>query len=593
MFTFSIWWIVWALLGMATIGLVVLLRTHWQGMRPLKKCAILSLWVHVLLACLAAMVQIFSGSPGIGHQQPIRVVVLPMEYQEAPSLQPDAKSATSLHPETPALVAPELESPPDPIQKQAPPDKAEVERVLDPVPDPPSPAPPVPTPVSEAFESENPPNESPEESVAASSEPRKAEPPQQPLKEMQAAPPLPTPTASGIPAPSPKTPTSHPPSHVPLYADRFAENRKQLVAQRGGNERTERAVRSALAWLAGAQAETGGWEAARHGAGREHGVLGHNRQGAGAQADTGVTGLALLAFLGSGHTHRHGAYSDQVAAGLDFLRRHQSAQGALHGKAQLFARTYCHSMATFAVCEAYALTEDPRLAPIARAATAYSLQIQNGNTGGWRYRPGDAGDTSQLGWQVMALKSAQLAGIDVPPTTWTRIERFLRHVRRGSAGGLAAYRPQGPASRTMTAEALYCRQLLAGGAPGLVPTAAVEEAVRSLSAMRPMVSNSQQVANRMNLYYWYYATLALHRAQHHSATTHAAWEKWNQALVETFLATQQAGGSWDDKTVWGGYGGRVYTTSLAALCLEVYYRYRPDRSPADVARRGGWHSVLR
>jgi len=330
-----------------------------------------------------------------------------------------------------------------------------------------------------------------------------------------------------------------------------------LVAERGGNAHTERAVRSALAWLAGAQSETGRWNAARHGAGQERGVLGHNRQGAGAKADTGISGLALLAFLGSGHTHRHGAYAEQVAAGLDFLRRGQSAEGALHGNAQLFARTYCHSMATFAVCEAYALTEDPRLAPMARAATAYSLQIQNSNTGGWRYRPGDAGDTSQLGWQLMALKSAQWAGIDVPSTTWTRIERFLRHVRRGTEGGLAAYRPQGPASRTMTAEALYCRQLLAGDLPDGTHAAALEEAVRSLLAQRPKLPTQGRMAGRMNLYYWYYATLALHRVQHVSATSHGAWERWNESLVDTLLATQQADGSWESKTVWGGYGGQV------------------------------------
>jgi hypothetical protein len=97
---------------------------------------------------------------------------------------------------------------------------------------------------------------------------------------------------------------------------------------------------------------------------------------------------------------------------------------------------------------------------------------------------------------------------------------------------------------------------------------------------------------QINLYYWYYATLALHRAQHASPQAADAWRRWNEALTQTLLATQQEDGSWPATCVWGGYGGRVYTTSLAAMCLEVYYRYAPDggNEPlpygSDVARRG-------
>ena len=57
------------------------------------------------------------------------------------------------------------------------------------------------------------------------------------------------------------------------------------------------------------------------------------------------------------------------------------------------------------------------------------------------------------------------------------------------------------------------------------------------------------------------------------------WQRWNDALRTHLLATQQQGGplagSWDPDPVWGGYGGRIYSTALATLCLEVYYRYLP------------------
>ena len=168
--------------------------------------------------------------------------------------------------------------------------------------------------------------------------------------------------------------------------------------------------------MAAAQSETGGWDASRFGAGAARVVLDQDRRGAGTQADMGVTGLALLAFLGSGHTHSSGAYTREVASGLEYLRQRQRADGALCGDAQFFARMYCHSMATFAVCEALALTKDERLEPMARAAVGYTLSMQHPTDGGWRYQRGDTGDTSQLGWQLMTLKSAQLAGIDIPPS---------------------------------------------------------------------------------------------------------------------------------------------------------------------------------
>ncbi|MBN1910787.1 MAG: hypothetical protein JW818_13665 [Pirellulales bacterium] len=40
-------------------------------------------------------------------------------------------------------------------------------------------------------------------------------------------------------------------------------------------------------------------------------------------------------------------------------------------------------------------------------------------------------------------------------------------------------------------------------------------------------------------------------------------------------STGPESGSWPPTTTWGSYGGRVYTTALSTLCLEVYYRYLP------------------
>ena len=579
--TSTTWLVLWSVLATLTVLLVVLLRTRWSQAKPWRKCAILSLWVHVLLGCVATTVRIVTGAPELGNDEPIRVAVTMVAAAETPSEPIEEITPEWEQPSDPPLIAPEAE----PLE--APP--LEPAEALEPLPElePSEPAPPLEAPsLLETPAPAKPPAEpaSPVKKNNGNAEPPSEKPTTEATGEPRAS-------ATGVPNPNapptePNEPHPTEPKLPEIYADRFAKDRDALVEQRGGSAQTERAVRAALGWLATSQSKNGGWDASRFGAGAARVVLSQDRRGAGAQGDMGVTGLALLAFLGSGHTHTGGDYTHEVASGLEYLRQRQRADGSLYGDAQFFARMYCHSMATFAVCEALALTQDERLEPMARAAVRYTLSMQHPTDGGWRYQRGDTGDTSQLGWQLMTLKSAQLAGIDIPATTWTRVDRFLRRVRRGNAGGLAAYRPNSSVSRTMTAEALFCRQLQQEQQLGQLSDAAIEEAITSITAQLP-------AASRRNLYFWYYATLALHRNQGQSTAATEAWESWNHALTTTLLTTQQGDGSWDVNTAWGGCGGRVYTTALSALCLEVYYRYNPSASPSEVADRDGWHSVHR
>jgi hypothetical protein len=356
----------------------------------------------------------------------------------------------------------------------------------------------------------------------------------------------------------------------PLSA-RVASNRLQAAQGFGATAQTENAVAAALNWLATNQNADGRWDADVHGAGREtRNVLGHDRRDSktgrmtGTQADTGITGLALLAFLGSGETHLSGEHRQTVQLGLEYLLSIQASDGNLSGNAEVFAAMYCHGMATLAVGEAYALSGDDRLLPGLKRAIQFTLAAQS-SAGGWRYRPNeptDPGDMSQFGWQLMALKSADLGGLPTPVATRVKMVRFLQSCSIGNRRGLAGYRPGDRASRTMTAEGLVCRYFLdAENTP-----AALEEGTAYVIEERP----SQKTPN---YYYWYYGTLAMFQRQG------TDWQRWNTALQAELLARQQwngaLAGSYDPDDLWGGYGGRVYSTALATLCLEVYYRYLP------------------
>lgn len=348
------------------------------------------------------------------------------------------------------------------------------------------------------------------------------------------------------------------------YALRTAPDRAQAAQRYGATPESEAAVKGALLWLAKHQSADGRWDVVRLEGGREPLVLGQHRDQAGIGADTGISGLAILAFLGAGHTHLKGEHRETVRKGLEFLINSQAADGNLAGSSRRFAKMYCHAMATCALSEAYVLTKDERLLPALRGAIKYCIDAQSRSTGGWRYQPHDPGDMSQHGWQVMALRSAELAGLDVPRTTRQMAAQFVDQCSLGTHRGLASYRPGEGASRSMTAEALACRHFL-----GMNPSAAqVREAQEYLLSELPR-------AETANLYYWYYATLALHQSQDE------AWRRWNKSLQATLIGRQRTdgdfAGSYDPGTscLWGGYGGRAYTTAMSALCLEVYYRFLP------------------
>lgn len=574
----SLWYVLlWIVLAAVVVGSLMLVRSRWASDRPLVRCVLLSLAAHAVLFGIAAMIRFVSLPPGAGKDEPVRVTIVAMAPQ--PSIQAPAEPAATPDPppkEQPEVVAPELLEPAPAEPQPAPPAK--------PVHTPPPPAPdpePVAEPIQEPAEmapkaSDAPaPIREPVESEAVANQvdpsPADAEAPAE-----QTMPP--SPPAEPSPAVTPTRPA------VPQsLADRVRPDRLQSVIEQGGSRETEQAVGRALEWLAHAQAADGRWDADRWQAGRDFEVLGHNREGAGAQADTGISGLAVLTFLGAGHTHLEGPYRNEVARGLVFLMRSQAADGNLSGEATRYARTYCHSMATFAVAEAYALTGDERLEPTVRRAVDYLVSCENKSHGGWRYNPGDQGDVSQLGWIIMALRSAELAGVHVPDSTWQRIEHFLGRVARGRSGGLAAYQARENWSRPMTAEAMYCRQVLgkplAGGGQA--------EALSAVSGELP----GDGVAN---YYYWYYAALALHHAQDDSSTAKWTWDRWNDRMKRELVAAQVAegsnAGSWSPNTLWGGYGGRVYTTAMAAMCLEVYYRYGSatgERSPWIASRPRG------
>lgn len=356
------------------------------------------------------------------------------------------------------------------------------------------------------------------------------------------------------------------------YGQRTQERQRQALLSILGRDDALLSVDEALQWLQSHQEPDGSWNPQRHGGGRETHTEGHDRRGAGINADMGMTGLALLAFVGAGHDHTQGIYRDTIGEAFAFLIAEQRENGDLSGDASLFAAMYCHGMAALALAELLAYSGDEQLRGPVERAVQFTIRSQDPRTGSWRYAPGDGqGDMSQFGWQVMVLTTAELSGISVPQTTQYRMTRFVDEMASGRSGGLSRYQRGHRPSRTMTAESLVCRQFLNID----VPTSAEREGFDFIGQERPG-------QGKANLYYWYYGSLA--QMQYRSP----GWQAWVKEMERTLVGSQQKtgpqAGSWSPDTKWGGYGGRVYSTALGALCLEVFYRYDRESNDADIPR---------
>ena len=235
--------------------------------------------------------------------------------------------------------------------------------------------------------------------------------------------------------------------------------RGQMVAAIGGTSESEAAVAAALEWFANHQNPDGSWSY-DHRTGPCQGRCAD--PGRLADCKTGATGMALLPFLGAGQTHKTGKYKRNVEMGLYFLASQMKLknQGGLQcgDLAQGGGSMYSHGISAIVLCEAYAMTHDKGLMGPAQLSLNHIVYAQDPVGGGWRYSPRQAGDTSVVGWQLMALKSGHMAYLIVPKETIIGASKFLDSAQADSG---AKYGYTGPGGGTATtAIGLLCRMYL-------------------------------------------------------------------------------------------------------------------------------------
>ena len=359
------------------------------------------------------------------------------------------------------------------------------------------------------------------------------------------------------------------PNRAGGLSGRTPERRRELGKKYGATRESEEAVELALKWLAAHQGAGGGWsfdlrKAPCNGRCRHAKEINVDLREVGKAPSTAATGLAVLAFLGAGYTHESGPYAEQIEKAIYYLRtRYTENEAGYDWQEQ--QDMYGHGIALFALAEALSMTTtegeetDTMLKHLVEMGTLFTLVAQH-SRGGWGYEPGSPGDTTQTGWQVMSLLSAKRSRIALRTHTLGDAKDFLLRLQ-GEQAFSFGYNEANPKPRPTTSAIGLSMMLYLGESPH---TNGMHLALNRLAERGPALTN---------IYHDYYGTLALHHARHYE------WDAWNQVVRDHLVATQEKQGhetgSWHFDDPYGNVGGRLYTTAMAAMTLEIYYRYLP------------------
>lgn len=353
--------------------------------------------------------------------------------------------------------------------------------------------------------------------------------------------------------------------------------------RRAGRETVE-VLRQGLDWLAKHQSPDGYWDVDEYYANNVQGGT-NCTEGAGiASQDIGITGLALLAFLGDGNTTKNGDYRKVVQRGINWLAEQQDPDTGLIGDAVGHAYVYDHAIASLALAENYYDSRNPFQKMQVQKAMNYIGRARH-PYGGWRYDvPSDGdSDTSITGWMVFALKAGEDAGLKVDREAYNGALQWIDSVTDTGNGRIGYIGPEigGKSSRVsgandhflpkkgeaMTGVGLLTRVFL-GQTPASEPM--MEKHGDLMLRSLPEWDESD---HSIDMYYWYYGTYAMYQlgGEH--------WRRWRKGMERAILPHQRPDGdylgSWDPVGAWGYQGGRVYSTALMVLTLEVFYRYSP------------------
>lgn len=357
--------------------------------------------------------------------------------------------------------------------------------------------------------------------------------------------------------------------------------RKRAISKYGGRG-TEEALEAALSWLVAHQSENGSWSPQSYSIACASAGAEPFCQGAGLQGHAvGVTSLAVLALLGSGSGPASGEHAPAIQKAVDWLLAEQRGKDGMYGEKKSLEHIYSHGLATMALGKALRSGGSPVLKDSLERARDYILSQQL-KPGGWRYDTFSSAtpDSSVTTWMIHALLEVRRCGLNVDESVLERAMGWLDVVTNPETLRVGYDDPRGGSARVPNANEDYSRDIETLTAAAVYARMDAGKTLRDSPAMKAQLALIQDHLpvwgdKTVDLYGWYHGTYA----KFHQGGKD--WKAWNTAQKRALLEGQVSDrksheyGSFPTQSVWGHAGGRVYTTAMAALILEVYFEGEP------------------
>lgn len=331
---------------------------------------------------------------------------------------------------------------------------------------------------------------------------------------------------------------------------------------------TARAVEKGLSFLASRQNSDGSWT-------DRVGRKVHMTYRGTVAPHVGVTGLVGIAFLAHGVLPGQGSagfvmkngkkvsYCEVLEKALEYVMGRVSAtNGFISANG---SRMYSHAFATLFLAEVYgtgSYRDSERVKRSLKNAIRLIVNAQNAE-GGWRYRPGaQDSDMSITVCQVMALRAARNAGVEVPFAT---IQRAVDYVKKSFVPGVGAFTYQ-LGLKFRGVHSRWTPALTAAGVTTLYSAGEydafqINEGLRYIWRERPKRGEARYTFDYY--YFQYYAV----QASFQKGGTY--WKRWYDSIRQDLLLLQENDGRWTDLV------GANYATAMAAIILQYPNQYLP------------------
>ena len=287
----------------------------------------------------------------------------------------------------------------------------------------------------------------------------------------------------------------------------------------------------------------------------------HEGQG-GQNYPVAMTSLALTAILAHGDTPTRGRYSSQLERGTEYLLKCRTNTGLITSPSQESGMPmHGHGFALMYLASVYGELSKDSLRDSAKDVIAAGVQLTSSSQsseGGWTYIPGTGDEGSVTVTQVQALRAAHNSGFVVPRGTIDEAIHYIEKCSTPEGGIMYSYRSGGGARLSISAAAVAT---LYNAGEYDAPVAK-----RCLDYVWGQFQGNKDFRKDGHAFY-----CQLYAAQAFYLSGDEFWDRYYPDTRDQLLAMQNKGdGSWDGDGI-----GKTYGTAIALIILQLPYRFLP------------------